>query len=312
MEIVYKKWESGKGLEEIQAKIYTDVSGLPARPDQIGPRNDERGADMTHYALTKEGEPLAYITSWKSDSEEGRYGIGYPWSLPDCPKETKKKLFEEQLKYLKSRNDFKNLQTAVVLGSKTAGDQIEFFEKNGFVETSRVLRFNKDYDTKESSKMTVEGKGAQLKSRLATNDDVDLLIELLHSDPRIRGALPTEDAARAYFEGRVLKDGHAVILFDGDKAVAASALLRFEPDGAVVTAESARLIARFVAIRPGHRYAWERLFVELSKEAVAAGLDKIPFRVSFGVEAEDVPAITIANSQPEIDTYEIILTYEGN
>ncbi|MFW9919710.1 MAG: hypothetical protein ACFFED_08935 [Candidatus Thorarchaeota archaeon] len=312
MEIEYKKWESGKGLEEIQAKIYTEVSGLSARPEQIGPRNDERGADMTHYALTKDGKPLAYITSWKSSSEDGRYGIGYPWALPSCPNEVKMKLFEEQLKYLKSKDDFKILRTAVVTGSKTADAQLEFFEKNGFVETSRALRYNKDYDTSLSSKMTVEGKAAKLESRLATEDDVETLIELLHSDPNIRGALPTEDAARSYFKERVLKDGHAVILFDGDKAVAASALLRFEPDGSVVTADSTRIIHRFVAIRPGYKFAWERLLVELSKEAVSAGWEKIPLRSSFGVEVQDASAITIAKTEPMIDIFEIILTYEEN
>ena len=39
MKVKYMKWESGQGLEEVQAKIYTEVSGLPARAEQIGPRN---------------------------------------------------------------------------------------------------------------------------------------------------------------------------------------------------------------------------------------------------------------------------------
>jgi len=58
MIVKYKKWESGKGLEEIQANIYTEISGLPAQAERIGPRNDERGEDATRYALTEDGKPL--------------------------------------------------------------------------------------------------------------------------------------------------------------------------------------------------------------------------------------------------------------
>ena len=32
MNVVYKKWNPDEKLEEAQAKIYTGVSGLPARP----------------------------------------------------------------------------------------------------------------------------------------------------------------------------------------------------------------------------------------------------------------------------------------
>ena len=63
MNVIYKKWNSEEKLEEAQAKIYTGASGLPARPEEIKPRNDQRGEDSTRYALTKEGEPLAYVTS---------------------------------------------------------------------------------------------------------------------------------------------------------------------------------------------------------------------------------------------------------
>ncbi len=308
MDVVYKKWESGKGLEEIQANIYTEVSGLPARPEEIGPRNDERGSDMTRYVLTKSNEPLAYVTSWESSDEPGRFGIGYPWSLSNCPKEAKERIFTEQLNYLKSKDGCKELRTVVVLASKTADDQIEFFEDQGFVETERIYRYNKDLAPHDSSKFEVKGKASKLTARQATNDYVDTLIELLHSDPRIRNAFPTEEGARGYFEGRVLADGHALILFEDDIAVAASALLKYEPDNFFLSADSTRIIPRFVAIRPGYNFAWTRLLVELSKEAINAGWKDIPIRVNFGFETSDPSAITLAETQDELQTFEIVMT----
>ena len=310
MDIVYKKWESGQGLEEIQAKIYTEVSGLPARAEEIGPRNDQRGSDMTRYVLTKENEPLAYVTSWESSDEPGRFGIGYPWSLSNCPNEAKEKIFNEQLNYLKSKDGFRDIRTVVVLASNTAKDQIKFFYEQGFVETERIYRFNKDLDPTESGKLKVKEKATKLKLHHATNDDIETLIELLHSDPRLRNAFPTEEGARGYFEGRVLKDGHALILFDGDKAVAASALLKFEPDNFFLHADSTRIIPRFIAIRPGYNYAWNRLLVELSKECVKAGWKDIPIRLSFGFDTNDPAAMTLAGTEDELVTFEIGMTLQ--
>ena len=312
MDVEYKNWESGKGLEEVQAKIYTEVSGLPARAEDIGPRNDQRGSDMTKYALTKEGEPLAYITSWQSNSEPGSYGIGYPWSLPNCPKDVKIKMFKEQLNYLKSKKDLKRIRTAVVVASKTAKDQIRFFEENGFVEDESVVRFNKDFDVKSLSKITVNTKAATLKVRIATNDDVDILIDLVKSDKQLGNYFPTREAAKGYFEGRVLKDGHAVILFDKDIAVAASALLKMDPDNFIVRADSERIIPRFVAIRPSYRYAYDRLLAELAKEALVAKWQDVPLRVGLGFETEDYAISLLAESQPEMYVYEILMAYQDD
>jgi hypothetical protein len=310
MEIVYKNWESGQGLEDIQAKIYTELSGLPARADEIGPRNDGRGSDMTRYVLTDEEQPLAYVTSGKSGSTAGRYYIGYPWALPDCPKEAQMKIFKEQLETLKSKADMESISATVVLASKLADEQLQFFEENGFTETSRVVRITNDYNSEEIAELEVTGRAKELSSRVATNEDLDILTELVRADPRTAGVFPTEEAARAYFENRVLKDGHALIVFDGDTAVAASALLKYEPDGFFVTADSTRIVPRFVSTRPKYKFAWERLFVELAKEAVSAGWSDIPLRIAFGTEVEDPTVITVAKMDSSVDAFEILMTYD--
>ena len=87
MKVKYTVWEPDKGLEDIQAKIFSTASGIPERAEVIRSRNLGKAHEMTRYALTEDGEPLAYVTARDSSSENGRTYIGYPWTMPDCPEE---------------------------------------------------------------------------------------------------------------------------------------------------------------------------------------------------------------------------------
>ncbi|MCK4567919.1 MAG: hypothetical protein KAU48_11500 [Candidatus Thorarchaeota archaeon] len=310
MKVQYKKWESGKGLEEIQATIYTEVSGLPARADEIGPRNDRRGKEATRYALAEDGKPLAYITSAISDSEPGRAHIGYPWSLPDCPEETKEKLFDDLMNHLYSTDGISQIRTGVVLNSKTKKNQIEYFKKRGFVESERYFRYNFDMDVKKTAKKKITGKASELKSKVATEEDISALVELCLADEHLRRAFPDEEAFTAYFKDRVLKDGQCVLLFDGDKLVSATAPLRMKPDGNFLTGDEERLIMRFVAARPGYTFAWDRLAVELAKACETAGMTDLPIRGGFGYRAQGAAAIGIANMQSNIEPFEIFYVHD--
>jgi hypothetical protein len=309
MNVVYKKWNPDEKLEEAQAKIYTGVSGLPARPEEIKPRNIQRGEDSTRYVLTKEGEPLAYVTSWVNDENPEAGGIGYPWSLPDCPPEAKEKIFNELFTHLKKDKKLKDIRTGIVLTSKIAEDQIKFFEERGFKEVERAYRYSKDIDVEKMASKKLEGKAATLTSRPATKDDIDLLIDVALSDPQLNRAFPDEDGFRSYFENRVLKDGHAVLVLDGDKVVAASAPLKMEPNGTFLLGDEERTLMRFTAIRPGYDYAWKRLVVEIAKEAKKAGWKDTPIRMSFGFSAEGVTASGIARLSQELDEFEVFMKY---
>ena len=310
MNVIYKKWNPDEGLEEIQAKIYTGVSGLPARPEDIKPRNIHRGEDATRYVLSKDGEALAYVTSWVNNENPEQGGIGYPWSFPECPADAKDKIFDELYTHLKKEKKLKEIRTGIVLTSKIAGEQIEFFEKRGFKEVERAYQFNRDLAVEELAKKNLEGKAASLTSRIATSDDIDLLVELTLSDQQLKNAFPDEEGFRNYFENRVLKDGHAVLVFDGDKAVAASAALRLEPDGSILLGDEERIIMRFTAIRPGYNHAWERLVVEFAKEMKNAGWSDIPIRIRFGFNAEGAVASGLAGITPELNEYEIFMAKE--
>ena len=310
LKVKYTKWEDNKGLEELQAEIYTEASGLPARPDEIRHRNNDRGADSTLYALTEDGKPLAYVTSYRYDDGTDRAGIGYPWAMKDCPKEAQEKIFNDLLGHLKTQDDVKEIRISVGFNSKISGDQIKFLEERGFSEVERAYRYTLDLAIEEASKMKLDAKAKGLKRKAATLDDVDTLIEVTRSDPQVRNAFPSDEAFREYFTDRVLKDGHCVILFDGDKAVAASAPLKLQPDGRAVTGDEERIIMRFTAVRPGHEYAWKRLVSEIAKEAKKAGWEATPIQVGYGYTADGVIAQGIADLRPEVEPYSIIYRYD--
>jgi len=310
MNVVYKKWNPDDGLEEVQAKIYTEVSGLPARAEEIKPRNNTRGVDSTRYALTKEGEPLAYVTSWLSDDEPGRGGIGYPWSMKDCPDEAKLQIFDELFTHLKKEKKLTEIRTGIVMNSKIAKDQVKFFKERGFEEVERAYRYTKDMDVEKLASKKLEGKYAKLKSQFATKDDVDALIEVSLSDPQLKRAFPDEEGFRNYFENRVLEQGNAVLILDEDKVVAASAILKMEPDGIFLFGEEERVLMRFTAIRPGYRYAWKRLVVEIAKDAKNAGMKDIPLRVGFGFTTDGAVASGVAGIDSDLEEFEIFMAYK--
>ncbi|MFW9767298.1 MAG: hypothetical protein ACFFEM_00650 [Candidatus Thorarchaeota archaeon] len=310
MNIVYKKWNPDDGLEEVQAKIYTEVSGLPARAEEIKPRNIQRGEDSTRYALTKDGEPLAYVTSWIDDENPTEGGIGYPWSMKGCPEDAKLKIFDELFTHLKKEKKLKEINTGIVLGSKMAKDQYKFFKERGFEEYERAYRYTKDLDVEKLASTKLEGKEAKLKSKIATKDDVDALIEVSKSDPQLSRAFPDEEQWRNYFENRVMAQGNAIMLLDGDKVVAASAALKLKPDGVFLFGEDERILMRFTAIRPRYRYAWKRLAVEIAKDVKKSGMQDTPMRVGFGFTSDAAIATGVAGFDSDLEEFEVFMKYK--
>jgi hypothetical protein len=310
MKVVYTHWKPEQGLEELQAKIYTTISGLPATAEQIRERNLSRSPEMTRYALTGDGKPLAYTTARDSTSRPGVTYIGYPWAMKGCPAKVQEKIFTELFEYLKRRKQTTVISTTLVYSSKIFDEQLRFFKEKGFEESEGLYRYNLDYDVKEASKMKVTGDIRSFESRLATAEDVELLVELCQSDPYIKRAFPSENAMRTYFKERVLKAGHAVLISKGETVVAASAPLRFKPEGILLTGKDEKIIMRFTAIRPGYHQAWKRLLIEVAKECVAAGWMDAPIRVTFSFTTGANTAAGLAAIRPEIEAFEVILTYQ--
>ena len=314
MKVVYRYYQPSQGLEEIQAKIYTTVSGLPATAEEIRAQNMKKDPKTTRYALTADGVPLAYVSSRDSRSHVGRRYISYPWALPDCPVAVQERIFDDLLAYIKQRINPLEIATGVILESRTAEEQTEFFHRKGFVEKERVYRYCFDFDVNKVSRWEMPDDIRSYSNRLATIQDLDRLIEICRADPYMRSTFPTRESCRSYLKDKVLRDGHTVLVFQGEQAVAAGAILRLQPDGFFLSGDEQRTLMRFSAIHPGYPQAWKRLVIELAKECLAAGWTDIPLRVHFWFFTHapliSTVACNLAQMRPEIETFEIILTYQ--
>ena len=159
----------------------------------------------------------------------------------------------------------------------------------------------------EVSKWELDDKAKQLTSRVATADDLELFYEINKADAELGRELTDEEAMKNYYEGRVLKDGHAILVFDGDKVVAASAPLRFKGGGVYIPEDEEVIIMRFTAFRPKYAYAWKRLVVEIAKECVKTGWTDLPLRIRSFHSTRSSVARGIAEITPEITAFELIL-----
>jgi hypothetical protein len=204
-------------------------------------------------------------------------------------------------------DDIDEIITAVVLSSRISNEQLTWFENRGFVEDERFYQYILDVDVEETCKTKLEGKEADLTARVATEQDVDLLIELVMADDNLRQAFADEAEFRSYFVDRVFTVQSPVMLFDGDTIVAATAPLRYEADGTIASGEGEKIIMRFQAFRKGYQYAWKRLLVELAKLCKDVGWTDIPVQTGFGYSASGPQAAAIAKLQSELREYQIIL-----
>ncbi len=310
MKVMYRLYEPDQNLEEIRAKIYTTASGLPATADLIRLQALNSDPKLMRFAFTEEDEPLAYISASGSDSRPWTIGMGYPWALPACPSKVQEQLFKDLVSYIKRNEKIQEITTGVALTSKIADEQIRFFREKGFTEKERVFLYALDYDVTEISGWKLNKDIRSFNSRVATSKDINRLIEVCQSDPNTRNAFPTQEAWKSYFKDRVLKDGHAVMVFKENQVVAASAPLRFQPDGIFLRGNEERTIMRFRAVRPGYRNAWKRLLIELAKETVAAGWTDLPLRESIFFSTNELTAPVLAEQHPDIEEIQIILSYQ--
>jgi hypothetical protein len=147
---------------------------------------------------------------------------------------------------------------------------------------------------------------------LATENDSEYFYDILKADFELKRAFPNEDAMKNYVEGRVLKDGHAILVFDGDKIVAASAPLRIQPDGLRHLGDEDRIVMRFTAIRPGYLHAWKRLVHEVAKECVKSGWTDVPLMIRTHFYSNSTVAAAIHAIRPELSVFEVILRLQDS
>ncbi len=290
MEIVYRFYEPNQGLEEIQAHLYNQVTGEKATAEQIRARyeTEKTNPKFVRYAFDENSEPLAYIQARK---EKKSFAIGYPWALPSCPPEVQEKLFNEMLDYIKQKNPH---EISYWLKS-TWKDQISFFTSRGFVR--QVEGFGYDFDVSAVSKLEIPDQ--TFTSRIASDDDFDLLLEIAKVDEDLKKVY-TEEWFKNYFKDKVLPDGHCVLVFQDNLIVCASAPLKEWPDK---TEADDYMILRFTATRPGYINAWKTLIIDVTRECVTTGWTEKPLRV-FADSKTEVAGLLEELNPVKVPTYD--------
>ncbi|MFX0051481.1 MAG: hypothetical protein ACFFAJ_16980 [Candidatus Hodarchaeota archaeon] len=277
MDVQYCYYEKDQGLEELQVKIFNyNMRALKtpdqvARAEEIKERYERENPDskQIRFALTKDGKPLAYIQS--RFSKENKVAIGYPWAMPECPKNVQEKLFDEMLSYLIKRRPKEINYWLYYKWEK----QIDFFKRKHFVRKIKGIKY--EFEIDKTSRINLPD--SIFTSRLATEEDLDSLIEISLLDEDMGNAGFTKNWLRKYFTDKVLPDGKCVLVFDQDaQIVCASAPLKQHNE-----IEGDYIILRFAATRPGYEEAWRVLINRIAKICVETGwIDTGPLVVFSG------------------------------
>ncbi|NHJ02702.1 MAG: hypothetical protein EAX86_11235 [Candidatus Heimdallarchaeota archaeon] len=258
LQIIVKHYEPEKGYEEIQASIYNEATKLMGTqvnitPEQIKQRYQGENPDPKgiRYVFNDEGTPLAYIQTRVTESVDGekRTYIGYPWGTKMCPQAVKEQLFEEVFNYIQKRDP----DSQLVMGywMSTWKEPIAFAKKKGFEIVDENPQFAIDVKKVPSDVKSI------YQSKMAIENDIPLLVDLIKSDPVVNKFFPHEQAIEKYFSERVIPDGHTFMIFRKELLVCAGAPLEgFSAEG---------VLLRFSAQRPAHDNAWNYLIKVISQ-----------------------------------------------
>lgn len=266
----YETYEQGKGYPDIQARIYNRNTGSKVTGKEIELRikKEKKDPNLLRYAFDANGNPLAYIQA--SQVSSSVFYLGFPWGVPECPSDVQEKMFSDMMDYLKTKNP-----TKIQYWIKADWEKpIEFFKSKGFEMKIRGLDFY--FDTVTLSRIILEDDTGY-SARLATKEDLELLLEIGSVDEGFKSAGLKADFLRDYFTNKVLADGHCILVFKDDKIVCTSAPL---PE---LNVDSPSFVfLRFSATRPGYEEGWPLLVIEIAKECVNTG-----WRQPLQVNVED-------------------------
>ncbi len=294
LKVNYKFYETGKNFEEVQAQIYNaaikGTGAFEVTPENIKQRYQSENPDPKgiRYAFKEDGTPLAYIQTRVTKVPEPQTWIGPPWAVPECPSEVKTKLYSEMYEYIKERDLKKSPEQKLMMGyfEEVLEDQINFAKENGFELDNTAYEFHLNVER------VGKEKAPDLKSRIATSNDLDPLLELSNVDPRLKDVFPNNDARTAYFRDKVLPDGHTQLIFnEKNELICAGAPLKgYVKDGTII---------RFTAVRPGSDDALRTLIVEICKHCVEQGWNDNPIIVYGDYSPDDILSKHVQDLKPD-------------
>lgn len=270
MDVVYKTFEPDKGFEQIQADIYNQAvkkyNGQTVTADQIAQRmksfDPPQDTNGLFFAFTSDDKPLSYIQY--RFYEKTKIFIGHAWAVDGCPVDIQQSMYNKIFDYVIHKYpDKKEIYLGYVYDHFT--EVVAMIKKQGFEHYNSITFYSVKLE--DLAKLEADPK---YSSREATQTDLDELLELaLDSNLKSMG----ENQLRSYFKDKVLKDGNCIILFEGDKPVASTAILNGHFDGK----ES---LLRFVALREGYKDSNKSLLIHIAKYALGKGLT-LPIQVSI-------------------------------
>ena len=270
MDVIYKTYKPNKGFEQIQADIYNQAvkkyKGQTVTAEQIAQRiktfDPPQDTDGLFFAFTQDNKPLSYIQY--RFYEKTKLYIGHAWAVDDCPVDVQQAMYNKIIDYVKQKYpDNKEIYLGYIFDHFT--DVVSMIKSQGFEHYNSITFYSVKLE--ELARLEPDSK---FSSREAKPEELKLLLDLaLDSNLKSMG----EKQLTSYFTDKVLKDGNCIILFEGDKAVASTALLNGYYDGK----ES---LARFVALRKGYKESYKSLLIHLAKYALGKGLN-LPIQTSI-------------------------------
>ncbi|MFW9780140.1 MAG: hypothetical protein ACFFE8_14930 [Candidatus Heimdallarchaeota archaeon] len=262
--VEYRHYEPDKGYEELQAKIYNEANPMnypPATAEQILDRYKEENFDrkMVRYAFV-EGDMIAYIQARRHPSVNEIH-LSFPWALKGCSPEIQDRLFSDLLNYC--QENFPNARIRVNLPGKPEKN-VHFLQQKGFIEKNRWYQYFVELE--DISKLKYDE--ARYTSRIASEMDVDSIIDLIKTDGRYQSNFKTDSEIENYLIEKVLAVGHLVIIMDQGKLTAAGAPLLYK----LPLREKEVVILRFTAFRESKtRETFRHLLIEVARECLRTG-----------------------------------------
>lgn len=262
MEIKFKHYAPEQGLEKIQAQLYSDyLNRMPysvfraPTEDTIKQRIDQEKKDpkFIQFAFDENKNPLAYIQVSISENPN-RIWIGYPWHIEECPKDVVETIFTNILTYAKQI--YPDNQVVMGFITETWEEPSKFARDKGFKPCDTLEFYSVDLVHVPTFSST------KYQYRIATDQDVEALVNLAWIDTELKKAFPNKEGFRDYFAKEVIPTNELIMLFEKDVLVAATAPLRFFYKANMM---------RFTALHPDYKDAWFYLVEALATTLLEKG-----------------------------------------
>ncbi len=306
MKLIYQHYEPNQGLEEKQAKVYTEVSGLPADAEEIKRRfkGEKRDPLSARYVLTEDNKLLAYVQTSRWVARPGTYIISYPWALLDCPPEAQEKIFDELVTWLKDTIHPQVIAGEVVFDTPTTDERSVFFQRKGFIEKEHLYVNSVDLDLNEISNWEMTDEIASYSCKFGTAEDLDQIIEVCHADNYMRDVYPSVEEAKYYIESTFLKDDHNKLILKDNQIVSVG--LPYRRKLTRGKDKGLEIISLTSATRLNHPPAWKRLLIEVAKDCLKSGWQNLPLRISTLFFGYSMNAIHLAQLQDTIEDIAVL------